>query len=368
MKLLSFVKKDPVLSVAILLALVSMLFVRPDAGYRDYIDFNTLFMLFALMTVMGGLRSLGFFRLIGKTIINKVISTRQLFAVLIFLPFLFSMLITNDVALIIFVPLAITILKMSDCMDQVVFVIVFQTIAANLGSMLTPMGNPQNLYLYGAADMSIGAFIKLMLPYTILAGALLLLGVFGITRQRPLTVTFELDKITNKKAMWTYIGLFVLCALSVAKIFPAYVPAGICLVVMLLINRPVLKKVDYSLLLTFVGFFVFIGNMSRIEAFNSLIKGMIAGNELGLAVAASQVISNVPCALLLSGFTDKYSALIIGTNLGGLGTLIASMASLISYKQLVAADKNLKGKYFAAFTFYNVLFLCMMLFLNLLIS
>lgn len=368
MKLLNFLKKDPVLCVAIVLAIVSMFIVTPDAGYKDYIDFNTLLMLFALMCVMGGLRSLGFFRLIGKTIINKVQNSRQLAAVLILLPFFFSMLITNDVALIIFVPLAITILKMSDCMDQLVFIVVFQTIAANLGSMLTPMGNPQNLYLYGTASMSIMAFIRLMLPYSLCALALLVLGVLGLSKTKDLSVTFKLDKIENKKAMWTYIGLFVLCALSVAKLFPAYIPAVACLIVMLLINRPVLKKVDYALLATFIGFFVFIGNMSRVETFNNLIKGMIDGNEMGMAVAASQVISNVPCALLLSGFTDNYQALIIGTNLGGLGTLIASMASLISYKQVVAADKNVKGRYFAAFTFYNVLFLCMMLFLHMLIK
>lgn len=361
MKIINYLRKDAVLCVALLLAAVSMLFVTPDKEYASYIDADTLLLLFALMSVMAGLRNCSFFRFIGKSIINRVKTERQLVLVLVLLPFVFSMFMTNDVALIIFVPLALIILKLSDTEKYTVFVVAAQTVAANLGSMLMPTGNPQNLYLFSIMKIKLTGFIRLMLPYS-LCSLLMLVGWCILASERKsISVGIENDGIHNKRAVAVCILLFIICLLSVAKLFPALIPAALCLAVFLVMDRKALLMVDYNLLLTFAGFFVFIGNMSRIEAVKTVIEALIKNHEVIMAVLLSQVISNVPCALLMSGFTQSAEGLVIGTNLGGLGTLIASMASLISYKFVVAEKSELKGRYFRYFTLSNIIFLAILL-------
>lgn len=268
------------------------------------------------------------------------------------------MLITNDVALITFVPFAIQVLEISDRRESIVRVVVLQTIAANLGSMFTPIGNPQNLYLYSRSGMGVGEFLVLMLPYTILAAVLLFMTIV-IGKKQPLHTLQIASEITFKKygKQVIYGGVFMLCLLCVAQILPVWFVTIVTAFVVFFADRDTLREIDYSLLLTFAGFFIFIGNMGRIPAFSDLLKGIISGNETLTAVASSQVISNVPAALLLSGFTEKWEALIVGTNIGGLGTLIASMASLISYRLIVASGPSRKGKYILYFTVGNILFL-----------
>ena len=243
----------------------------------------------------------------------------------------------------------------------VVPVVVMQTIAANLGSMLTPIGNPQNLYLYGKTSMNFLGFMLLMLPYTAIAFLLLTVWSFVFPYKGEKKVDFKLEEkngiSTYKKQLFVYGGLFILCLLTVAHVFPYEVTLLIVFVVVLLVDKNVLGKVDYVLLLTFVGFFVFIGNMGRVPAFNDVIQKIINGNEIITSVASSQFMSNVPAALLLSGFTDEYKLLIVGTNLGGLGTIIASMASLISFKYIGKEYKHLKKRYLLYFTIANLLFL-----------
>lgn len=268
------------------------------------------------------------------------------------------MLITNDVALITFVPFAIQVLEISDRRESIVRVVVLQTIAANLGSMFTPIGNPQNLYLYSRSGMGVGEFLVLMLPYTILAAVLLFMTIV-IGKKQPLHTLQIASEISFKKygKQVIYGGVFMLCLLCVAQILPVWFVTIVTAFVVFFADRDTLREIDYSLLLTFAGFFIFIGNMGRIPAFSDLLKGIISGNETLTAVASSQVISNVPAALLLSGFTEKWEALIVGTNIGGLGTLIASMASLISYRLIVASGPSRKGKYILYFTVGNILFL-----------
>ncbi len=370
-KCLEFVKKETVLSAALLLALLSSCVVLPDREYLDYIDFRTLAILFGLMTVMAGLQKLGLFRRIAEGMLKKVSNVRQLTLILVMLCFFFSMVITNDVALITFVPFTFTILHMLETGQAeklIIPVVVMQTVAANLGSMLTPIGNPQNLYLYGKAGMGVGAFLLLMLPFS--AVSFVLLAAWCLTRGRggerasgKLTVRF--DQVTDlkgkEKLLVVYLVLFLICLLTVARLLPYGVMLTVVAVTVFLADRPVLGRVDYSLLLTFVGFFIFIGNMGRVEVFRQFLEHIIQGNEAVTAVASSQVISNVPAALLLSGFSRRYEALIVGTNLGGLGTLIASMASLISFKYLSREDKRLRGKYLVYFTEVNVIFLAVLL-------
>ncbi len=357
-----FFRKEAVLSIALVLAVVSAFFVRPDAAYAGYIDWQTLGLLFSLMAVMAGLREIGVFARLGGLLLKAVRTTRQLACVLVMLCFFTSMLITNDVALITFVPFALTVLKLAGMDRQVIPVVVLQTIAANLGSMATPIGNPQNLYLYSQSGMAFGPFFLLMLPYTAISLALLLLCLFVIPKRaldNSALAAEETDRIPAGKAA-AYAVLFVLGVLSVAKIIPWTALLVIVLIAVLILDRKVLLKVDYALLVTFAGFFVFIGNLGRIDAFRQVVERLISGREVLLSVAVSQVLSNVPTALLLSGFSNNWPALILGTNLGGLGTLIASMASLISYKLLAKEHPALKGKYFVQFTLYNIGFLAVL--------
>lgn len=366
-KIGEFVRKETVLTVALLLAVISAFIVPPDSAYVDYIDFRTLAILFCLMTVVAGFSQQGMFGIIAKSMINRMGSLRTVTIVLIFMCFFFSMFITNDVSLITFVPMTLTVLGMAGeevLTRWMVLVITLQTIAANLGSMLTPIGNPQNLYLYGLAGISAGRFVLLMLPYTVASAALLVICVIvcmkGKNRQLEIRLSGS-DIQVNRKLVGIYSILFVLSLLTVARIVPYWVTFAVVLVVVLICQRRLLLKVDYSLIFTFVGFFVFIGNMGRIDGFRTFVEKVLGGHEVITSVLASQVISNVPAAVLLSGFTDRYTDLIVGTNLGGLGTLIASMASLISFKYVARQDKGARGRYLAYFTFANVLFLAVLI-------
>lgn len=362
-----FCKEEAVLCVALLLAVVSSFIVLPDKEYISYIDFRTLAILFCLMCVMTGLQKIGVFRWIAEGMLKRVKYSIQLVLLLVLLCFVFSMVITNDVALITFVPFTFTMLGLLDGKQKnrlLIPVVVMQTVAANLGSMLTPIGNPQNLYLYGKAGLSVGKFVWIMLPYTVVSLLLILVCCWVFHRisgdkngKLEITINSQTTLQGKKVALAVYLVLFVLCLLSVAHVIPYGIMFLVVAAVILLMDRRVLLQVDYSLLLTFVGFFIFIGNMGRIPAFSAFLQNVVAGNEVYTGIAASQVISNVPAALLLSGFTEKYEELLIGVNLGGLGTLIASMASLISYKLLAKEDSSCKGVYFKYFTVVNICFL-----------
>ena len=360
-RVLNILKNETVLAAAWVLALVTMFLVPPDGGYLDYIDWNTLMLLFALMAVMAGPQRLGVFRRLGAALLVRTATTRQLEAALVFLPFFTSMAVTNDVALITFVPFALEVLRLADREERLIPVVALQTIAANLGSMTTPIGNPQNLYLYAHYDLSLGTFFRTMLPLT--AAAAVLLGLCVCTgKSLPLTVPeFPLQPPPDRHRLTMYGGLFLLCLGAVADLIPAWALAALVLLLLLCVDRPVLGKVDYALLLTFVGFFLFVGNLGRVEVFRALFQRLLTGHEVLCAVLASQCLSNVPAALLLSGFTENGTALLVGTNLGGLGTLIASMASLISYKQIARNTHRLRTRYLGWFTLANVALLLVML-------
>lgn len=368
MKIKQFVKQEIVLCVAAVLAVLSMFFVPPDAAYIDYIDLRTLAILFSLMTVMAGLRRQGVFDRLGRTLLAQTGSTLQLVLVLVGLCFFGSMVITNDVSLLTFVPFTFVVLSglAPDARRALtVPVVCMQTIAANLGSMLTPIGNPQNLYLYGKSGMNIAAFISLMLPYTVVSLLLLVLWAGTLCRGQASACSCahlqQPDAAADCKIILLDVALFVVCLLAVIRVLPYGVAFAAVLLCTLFADRSTLRCVDYSLLLTFVAFFIFIGNLGRVQAFSDWLQAILTGREVPVAVLASQVTSNVPAALLLSGFTDKTSALIIGTNLGGLGTLIASMASLISYRQIARELPEEKGRYFKLFTLSNLVFLAILL-------
>jgi len=365
-KVLEFIKKEVVLVVATILAILSAFIVPPSIAYLDYIDWRVLGLLLCLMTVMAGLQKCGLFDWLGEALLRKTTKVWQLCLVLIMLCFFLSMFITNDVALITFVPFAIVTLEKSKQEHLLIPVVVLQTVAANLGSMLTPIGNPQNLYLYNISGMTVGEFVLCMLPNTVISFVLLLFGLLFVKGKSDVVVQNESNKAkVDKKQTLIYMILFVLSLLVVAKILPYELVLVIVLVVVFAIDKQVLRTVDYCLLLTFISFFVFTGNLGNVSVVKETLQQLVDGRELIVGVIASQGISNVPAALLLSGFTSDYRALLAGVNLGGLGTLIASMASLISYKILANKYNDKKGAYFMWFTIVNVLFLGVLLVFNL---
>ena len=367
MKLKRFLKQETVLSVAAVLAVLSMFFVPPDADYLGYIDLRTLAILFSLMTIMAGLRRQGVFDRTGRALLAWTGSTLQLVLVLVGLCFFGSMIITNDVSLLTFVPFTFVVLSglAPDTRRALTIpVVCMQTIAANLGSMLTPIGNPQNLYLYGKSGMS--EAVAEWMHFGLVVSLLLLVGwAVAVCRKQASSCIGALPEQPNttadRKIILLDAVLFAVCLLAVVRVLPYSVAFAAVLVCTLCADRSTLRNVDYSLLLTFVAFFVFIGNLGRIPAFSGWLQAILAGQEVLVAVLASQVTSNVPAALLLSGFTDETAALIIGTNLGGLGTLIASMASLISYRQIARELPEEKGRYFKLFTLSNLIFLVILL-------
>lgn len=367
--LAEFLKKETVLCIAFLLAVISAFIVPVDAQYIEYMDFRVLVLLFALMTVMSGLQSLGIFEKLSYSLLKYVKSTRSLTLLLVSLCFFLAMFITNDVALITFVPFTILILEKIDGHKNLIPIIVLETIAANLGSMLTPIGNPQNLYLYGLSGLSISEFLLHMALSTVLSFVLLVICSLFLKKEM-ITIVETADTLENSKPILTayYFALFVLCLLTVAYLIPYPVLLLASIPFLLIWDRNTLTKVDYSLLLTFISFFVFIGNMQRIPAVAEMISSLVEGKELITAFLASQIISNVPAAMLLSGFTENYKDLLLGVNIGGLGSLIASLASLISFKYFANYAANLpkesritKGKYLAYFTSMNVLFAAFLL-------
>ena len=356
----AFAKQEIVLSAAIVLAVVSAFFVPPSPAYISYIDWDTLALLFSLMAVMKGFQKEGLFEFVGSALLKRISASRAMLAVLVFLPFVCSMVITNDVSLITFVPFGIAVLKLAQKEELVVPMAAMQTLAANLGSMLTPMGNPQNLYLYSRSGMSFFQLCEVMLPYVVLSGICLVVMLF-LRKNQPIQRLPMKAELCNKVNLgWCTAG-FALCLLGIFNLVPALAIAGIVFLFLLVKDRKLLRAVDYSLLGTFVAFFVFIGNLSAISQFQDFLVSALEGRVVGVSVLACQVISNVPAALLLSGFTQQWAALLIGCNIGGLGTLIASMASLISYKQVVREYPEKRRTYFIWFTVSNVVLLALLL-------
>ncbi|WP_417026410.1 SLC13 family permease, partial [Candidatus Allofournierella excrementavium] len=276
---LGFAKSEAVLSIAALLAVGSMAAVPPDKGYLDYIDWDTLALLFSLMAVSKGLQGQGVFDALGAGLLGRLSTTRQMLLVLTFLPFFVSMLVTNDVALITFVPFGLVVLEMAGCERLAIPLVVLQTAAANLGSMLTPMGNPQNLYLYNRSGMGFLEFCALLAPYAALsAAAIALLALLPKSEAMHTAVQPEGKGSGRRIALFAALG--GVCLLCIAKLLPPLAAAELTLAVLLIADRPLLKKLDWALLATFVAFFVFIGNMGRLPAFSAFLAGALAGREV----------------------------------------------------------------------------------------
>ena len=351
--IIQYIKNEVVLFIAIILALVTSFFSIPKLSY---IDFKVLILLFNLMIVIAAFKELNIMNYIASIFIKKCSSYKSLTIALISMCFFSSMIVTNDVSLITFVPL--TLIICSSININPIKVIVFETIASNLGSSLTPMGNPQNLFLYSYFNISPIEFFKITLPLTLISLILLLIFTLKGKNYR-LNVEISKTVIKNKKLSIIFFLLFVIILLSVFHIINYKIVFIITIITTIIFDKKLLIKIDYSLLITFIGFFIFIGNISSIESIRIFISNIL-NNDLNTyigGIISSQFISNVPATMLLSGFTDYYKELLLSVNIGGLGTLIASLASVISYKLYSKEFRSESKLYLKEFTKYNFIFL-----------
>lgn len=347
------------LCISAVVALATCFFVLPDKKYIGYINFDVIILLFCLMGAVAGLSECGVFAEISQSL-TKSSNARRLCFLLMNACFFSSMLITNDVALITFVPLAVMIFSHKSRSRDCIFTVVIQTVSANLGSMLTPIGNPQNLYLYSHYKLTMGTFFKALLPVGILSYALLCVMCLFVSKDSfdgAKKETVPLDKWR----ILAFSGVFAVSVSAVVRLLPHIVCLAVSLVIIIVADRKVLLKIDYPLLLTFVCFFVFVGNAGRIDAVTQLISGLLKGREILLSAGLSQIISNVPTAVMLSQFTQKSTNLLVGVNIGGLGTPVASLASLISLKLYLKGENSDAGRFLAVFSAVNFAFLGVLL-------
>ena len=348
---IEFIKKECVLVISLLLALGSCFIATPKLSY---IDFKVLILLFNLMIVVAAFNELNVLDSIAVSLLKKCRSYTSISMALVFITFISSMIVTNDVALLTFVPLSIVVSKKANL--DILKIVVFQTLAANLGSSFTPMGNPQNLFMYSFYNLSPGDFFKITTPILITSTILLLVLII---KDKKINLSVNLDKVEigNKNHIVIFSILFIITLLSVFHIVDYKITFLLTIIVVMLINNKLFNKVDYSLLITFVGFFIFVGNISTLDSIKSFMENMLHSGKSTFisSILSSQVISNVPATMLLSGFTNHFKELILGVNIGGMGTLIASLASVISYKIYTSEFNNTNNKYLKVFTFYNVL-------------
>ena len=348
----SFIKKNLVTIIAFLAATVTSILVPPDKEYINYFDFKTLSCLFATLAVVCALRNIRFFRIVAAKIVSVFKNIRSAIIALVYITFIGSMLIANDMALITFLPLGYYVLKSTDNRDYMAFTFIMQNIAANLGGMLTPFGNPQNLYLYTYYNISNGEFVKIMLLPFLIAIALITICCMFVEK-KPLVIKNCEEQKLDKNKTAIYIVLFALSIAMVFKSIPYYIGLAVVIAVLFFMDRGALKKVDYGLLFTFVFFFVFSGNMARIPAVYSFLGWLIDKNTLLYGFLSCQAISNVPSAILLSKFTQNYQELLVAVNIGGAGTLISSLASLITFKEFIKHERGMAMHYIKLFTVYN---------------
>ena len=359
--LLGALRREPVLCAAAVCALLSMLLTPPSAAYLGYIDFRVLVLLFCLMAVVAGFQLCGVFAVLAQRLLAGERRMRFVTLVLVLLPFFSSMLVTNDVALITFVPFAVLVLGLIGRRERLIYIVVLQTIAANLGSMATPVGNPQNLYLYSAFGIPAGDFFAVLGPLTLvslvgLSAAALCVKPEGIEVRFP-----EKQTIRRPRQLWLMAALFLLCLLSVFHVLHYAVLLAVVAVCLLLFARHLFPRVDYGLLFTFVCFFIFAGNIGNIPAVKDFLSAVMAENTFLTSLCASQIISNVPAAVLLSGFTEDWKGLLLGTDVGGLGTLIASLASLISFRLYLKSPGAKSLRYLGVFTLANLVGLAILI-------
>lgn len=337
--------------IAFFAALITSFIVPIDATYLEYFDLKTLTCLFCVLAVVCALKNINFFYMLARKVVQYFKTTRLSILVLVYITFIGSMLIANDMALLTFLPLGYLVLTTTHKEKYMAFTFIMQNIAANLGGMLTPFGNPQNLYLYSFFEIPTDEFMSIMFPPFIVSILLITICCLCIKSE-----SLHLDDEKINLVPWRTVVYLLLFSLSIAIVFrgiPYWVGLIVIPISLLFLDRKALKMVDYPLLFTFVFFFIFSGNMARIEIVREFFSGLLEINTLVFSIVSCQFISNVPSAILLSQFTTNYSDLLMGVNIGGAGTLIASLASLITFREYVKHNPDKTKSYIGLFTAFN---------------
>ena len=365
-KMLGFVKKNIVMIIALFAALITMIFVPIDKQYLDYFDYKTLTCLFCTLAIVCALKNIHFFYMLAHKIVQLFKNARMSVLALTYITFIGSMLIANDMALLTFLPLGFLVLTTTGKEKYMAFTFIMQNIAANLGGMLTPFGNPQNLYLYTKFNIPTGEFMSIMALPFVVSIALITLCCFIFVKNEPLEIKDEKIELSPIRTV-IYLLLFALSIVIVFRFIPYWIGLIVIPIALLIMDRKAFKMVDYPLLFTFVFFFIFSGNMARIDAVRNVFSALLEKGTLLFSVISCQFISNVPSAILLSQFTENYRELLLGVNIGGTGTLIASLASLITFREYVKHNPKKTGYYVALFSAFNFAFLIILTVLMMLV-
>ena len=359
MQVVSFIKKNVVMLVALAAAIATSILIKPDASYLGYFDFKTLTCLFCVLAVVCALKDINFFYILAHKIVEHFKTARLAVLVLVYITFIGSMLIANDMALLTFLPLGYIVLTSTGKQKYMAFTFIMQNVAANLGGMLTPFGNPQNLYLYTKFNIPAGEFMAIMAPCFIFAVILITVCCLVFVKGEELVIEDSEVSLPRSRTA-VYLLLFLLSVLIVFRGIDYRIGLVIIFAALMFLDRHALSSVDYPLLLTFVFFFIFAGNMARIDAVREFFGYLLSKNTLVFSIISCQFISNVPSAILLSQFTDNYRELLLGVNIGGVGTLISSLASLITFREYVKHNPGKTWYYILMFTVINVAFLVLL--------
>ena len=348
----NFVSKNVVAVIAFTLALITSIIVPPDKDYLGYFDFKTLTCLFCVLAVVCALKNIRFFYIVAQNIVKLLKNARLCILALVYITFIGSMLIANDMALLTFLPLGYFVLSSTGKQKYMAFTFIMQNIAANLGGMLTPFGNPQNLYLYTKYNIPTAEFISIMAPPFVISIAIITVCCLVFVKPEVLEFEGEKTKLDPRRTI-LYLALFALSIVIVFRGIPYWIGLMVIPLVLIFADRKALAAVDYPLLFTFVFFFIFAGNMSRIDAVRNVFSALLEKNTLIFSILSCQCISNVPSAILLSQFTDNYAELLVGVNIGGVGTIISSLASLITFREYAKHNPVKSGKYLLMFSLIN---------------
>lgn len=355
-KVLPFVKKNAVMFIALLAAIITSIIIPIDKEYLGYFDYKTLTCLFCVLAVVCALKNINFFYILARKVVQLFKTARMSVLALIYITFIGSMLIANDMALLTFLPLGYFVLSTTGKEKYMAFTFIMQNISANLGGMLTPFGNPQNLFLYSKYEIPNLEFVRIMAPPFILSVVLITICCIIFVKPEPLSLSGEKIVLPIKRTI-LYLLLFALAIVIVFRGIPYWIGLIIIPPILLIADRKALKMVDYGLLFTFVFFFIFAGNMARVDLVRNVFSFLLNKSTLLFSVISCQCISNVPSAILLSQFTDNYADLLVGVNIGGVGTLISSLASLITYREYVKHNPGKSGYYIGRFSLFNFSFL-----------
>lgn len=359
-KIVTFIKNEVILVIATIFTIVTCFFVPIDKQYLNYFDYNTLICLFCMLAVVAGLKSTNVFELLSRKMIGLFHTRRAVIYSLVFGTFFFDMIVANDMSLITFLPLTYIVLHSTKNDKYLAFTFIMQTIAANMGGMITPYGNPQNLYLYSYYNIPTTEFLSILLIQSITVAVLLSICCMFV-KNEPLKLKRNSKIIISKKELYIYVILFGIVILSIFRVIPYLLTLFIVILTILIIDRKRFKQVDYALIATFFVFFIFSGNIARISAIKEFIFNIVVKNTLLAGIISCQFISNVPTAIFLSKFTTNYRELLIAVNIGSLGILISSLASLITLKEFLKHQPKKFWEYLGIFTLFNTIFLVILL-------